>query len=107
MFKLYERKRLVVEAAQWFPYMALEGVTSVKKKLIDPDSGQERVVVDSATIVDGPSKVEIFPGDYVVRVQGGGLRRIPYDSFAYDYDEISAEELQKIREEYSKNKKPL
>jgi len=104
MFKLFERKRLVVEAAQWFPYMVLDGVTSVKKKLIDPDSGQEKVVVDGATINDAGNKVEIAPGDYVVRVQGGGLRRIPYDSFAYDYDEISKEELSKIRAEYNKGK---
>lgn len=101
MFKLFERKRLVVEAAQWFPYMVIDGVTSVKKKLVDPENGQEKIYVDSATINEGGNRVEILPGDYVVRVQGG-LRRIPYDSFSYDYEEISKEELNRIREEYNK-----
>ena len=101
MFKLFERKRIVVEAAQWFPYMAIKGVDSVKRKVIDPDSAQEQIVVDSATITDGTNKITIYPGDYVVRTTTG-LRRIPYDSFAYDYDEISEEELNKIKKNYAK-----
>jgi len=104
MFKLYERKRIVVEAAQWFPYMAIEGVESIKRKMIDPESAQEKIVVDSAIIRDGGMKVEIQPGDYVVRTKNG-LRRIPYDAFAYDYDEITEDQLAVIRAEFSKKEK--
>jgi hypothetical protein len=101
MFKLYERKPIVVEAAQWFPYMSVDGVESVKKKMIDPDTAQERVVVDSAYIQDGNEKITIEPGDYVVKTKNG-LRRIPYNSFAYDFDEISQSQLDEIKKSMKK-----
>jgi len=96
MFKLYERKRIVVEAAQWFPYMAVPGVESIKRKMIDPESAQEKIIVDGAWIYDGTEKVQISPGDYVAKTKTG-LRRIPYESFAYDFEEISAEQLEEIK----------
>jgi len=96
MFKFYERKQIVVEGAQWFPYMAIKGVESVKKKYIDQESAQEKIVVDEAIIYDGENKQVIKPGDYVVKTRNG-LRRMSYNDFVYDYDEISKEELVKIQ----------
>lgn len=82
----YERKRLVVSAEMFFPYMDIEGVKNVPEEFKDLAGNDVIRVLYGELIL---TKEKVSPGDYIVRFDDGSIKAISHKDFSENYTKLS------------------
>lgn len=81
----YERKRLMVSADMYFPYMQIDGVENIPEELKDAAGNDViRVLYGALTA----TQERLAPGDYVVRYDDGTTRVIPHKEFVENFTKL-------------------
>ena len=81
----YERKRLMVSADMYFPYMQIDGVENIPEELKDAAGNDViRVLYGALTATNE----QLAPGDYVVRYDDGTARVISHKEFSQNFTKL-------------------
>jgi hypothetical protein len=81
----YERKRLVVSAKMYFPYMDIEGVKNVPEELKDV-AGNDVIRVLYGELIE--TRERVSPGDYIVKYDDHSIRAIGHKEFNENYTKL-------------------
>jgi len=81
--KKYRKKPIVIEAEQWFPFSAIEGVFTVEHA---PEYG-----IDSyGAIFTLEGEMKVIPGDWIIRGIKGEIYPCKNEIFELTYEEVEA-----------------